>query len=253
MTQNPMTLGGRYVMITGASSGIGRETAILLSTLEARVVLVGRRQEQLQETLSQLHGTGHLVQPFDLSATDKIVGWMKEVAAQTGPLSGVVHAAGKQLTVPVRVLSPTALDDLLRTNLQSALMLTRGFCQRGCKAPEGSIVFVSSVMGMVGKPALAAYSASKAALVGMVRSLALELATERVRVNCVAPGFVQTEMLQTVRETLSAEDYGALERSHPLGFGTPRDVAWAVAFLLAETSRWITGTTLVVDGGYTAQ
>ena len=113
-------------------------------------------------------------------------------------------------------------------------------------------MLVSSAMGLVGRPGIPAYSASKGALVALARSAALELAKDQIRVNCVAPGFVRTEMLEQLREWLSSEQLAALEAQHPLGLGAPRDVAYAIAFLLADTSHWITGTTLVVDGGYTA-
>ena len=114
------------------------------------------------------------------------------------------------------------------------------------------MVFVSSIAGLVGKPAISLYSASKAALSGLSKSLALELAPDRIRVNCVAPAFVETAMLNQLREMLLPEQFQALELAHPLGFGAPRDVAHAAAFLLADTGRWITGTTLVVDGGHSA-
>lgn len=249
----PLDLTDRCVLVTGASSGIGRETAILLSQLNARLVLLGRSEDRLRQTLDSMQGSGHLISAFDLSAADGIPGRMKSLAERTGPFDALVHAAGKQLTVPVRLLSPGALNELLDTNLRSALMLTRGFCQKGCRKPGGSIVYVSSVMGLLGKAGLSVYGATKAALIGMTKSLAVELAPERIRVNCVAPAFVQTEMLAQVREMLSDEMFAALEAAHPLGFGTPRDVANAIAFLVADTGRWITGSTLVVDGGYSAQ
>jgi NAD(P)-dependent dehydrogenase (short-subunit alcohol dehydrogenase family) len=247
-----MDLTDASVLVTGASSGIGRETAILLSRLNARVVLVGRNEARLQETLHSLDGAGHVISAFDLSATNEIAGWMKTLVSETGPLKALVHAAGKQLTMPMRMLSGPAFDDLIRTNLTSAAMLTRGFCQKSCRTANASVVYVSSVMGLVGKPGIAAYSASKAALIGMTRSLAVELAPE-VRVNCVAPAFVESEMLDQVRAALPPEQFEAMERAHPLGFGKPRDVANAIAFLISDTGRWITGTTLTVDGGYSAQ
>jgi NAD(P)-dependent dehydrogenase (short-subunit alcohol dehydrogenase family) len=114
-------------------------------------------------------------------------------------------------------------------------------------------VLISSIMGQVSRPALAAYSASKAALGGLARSLALEMARDRVRVNCIAPAFVETEMLAQLRERLPAASFEELEKAHPLGFGQPEDVAYAAAFLLSPASRWITGTVLVADGGYSIQ
>jgi NAD(P)-dependent dehydrogenase (short-subunit alcohol dehydrogenase family) len=150
-------------------------------------------------------------------------------------------------------VAPAAVNELLRTNLLSAIMLMRGFSQKDCHAAESSVVFLSSIVGFTGRPSASVYGASKAALVGLAKSLAVELAGHRIRVNCVAPAFVETEMFAQFRETLPPEQLEALERAHPLGFGTARDVANAVAFLIANTGRWITGSTLVVDGGYSAQ
>ena len=253
MASNPLDLAGSTVLVTGASSGIGRETAILLSTLGARVILAGRNQAKLDEAMSSLEGGGHKVASFDLAALQEIPRWIAAMAADSGPLSGIVHAAGKQLTAPIRFLSPQQMDDLMKINVHSAAMLVKGFCQKGCRTAHGSIVFISSVMGLVGKPGIAIYCATKAALSGLTRSLALELAPDGIRVNCVAPGFVQTEMLDSLWESLPADQFAAIERAHPLGFGMPRDVANAVAFLLADTGRWITGSTLLLDGGYSAQ
>lgn len=250
---NPMDLSGRTILVTGASSGIGRETAVLLSELNARVVLTARNEERLTATLSSLRNDGHIAEPFDLSRTEEIPEWVQGVVAQTGPLDAIVHAAGKQATIPISIVTEQSVEDLVRTNLYSAMMLARGFSQKNCYVRGGSLVFLSSVMAFAAKPAISVYAATKSALLGMAKSLALELAPQGIRVNCVAPGFVETEMLEDVRSLLTDEQMEQLRSSHPLGFGTPRDVANAIAFLLAETGRWITGSTLVLDGGYSAQ
>lgn len=253
ITENPLDLSGRRVLVTGASAGIGRDVAVFLSSLNARLVLVGRNEDRLRQTLAIMRPDDHRVEPFDLTATEQIPDWLRRVTTDAGPLHGLVHAAGKQLTAPIRLLSVRSIDDIMKTNLHSAMMLARGFCASNCHAPHSSIVFLSSVMAIVGKPTISVYCASKAALIGFTKSLALELAADSIRVNCVAPAFVQTEMLDRLRQSLSPDQFTALEKAHPLGFGTPRDVSNAVAFLLADTSRWVTGSTLVVDGGYSIQ
>lgn len=253
IVSHPMDLSGRCVLVTGASSGIGRETALLLSQLNARVILVGRSRERLEAACQQLQGAGHRVEPFDLSALQEVPAWLKRLTAETGPLAGLVHSAGVQNVLPLRVLTAERIEALFRINVSAAVMLAKGFCHKGCGQPGGSIVFVSSIAALAGRPGATAYSASKAALVALARSAALELAKDRIRVNCVAPGLVQTKMLEQLREWLPPENFTALEAQHPLGLGNPRDVAYAIAFLLADASRWITGTTLVVDGGFTAQ
>jgi len=249
---NPMDLTGRRVMVTGASSGIGRATAIYLSKLGAHLVLVARRREKLEETLALLQGEGHHVAECDLQELSTIPQWMKSLAADTGPLSGVVHCAGIVSVVPLRMLTPSKIDDILHVNLNAALMLAKGFRQRGVVAEQGSLVFVSSVAGFVGQRGLASYCASKGALIATTRSLSLELVEDQIRVNTVAPGLVETDMIDRCKNEQPADNLGHIRASHPLGAGRPEDVAQAIAFLIADTSRWITGTTLVVDGGYLA-
>jgi NAD(P)-dependent dehydrogenase (short-subunit alcohol dehydrogenase family) len=250
---NPLDLTGRVMVVTGASAGIGLATAILLSQLGARLVLAARNGERLAAALAQLEGAGHRVEQFDLAVPDEVPAWLKRVSAATGAISGVVHCAGAQVIRPLRVLTGGEIDGLLKLNVNAALMLAKGFRQKGVHAATGSLVLVSSVMGLVGAPGRAAYCASKSALHSMTKALALELAPEGLRVNCVAPGFVRTHMLEQAEATLGAEQLRRVEEMHPLGFGEARDVGSAIAFLLSDMSRWMTGATLVIDGGYTAQ
>jgi 3-oxoacyl-[acyl-carrier protein] reductase len=250
---NPMDMTGRTVLVTGASSGIGRETAILLSQMGARLVLVARSADQLAATQAQLDGTGHYVEPFDLANVGQIPGELMDLARRCGPLGALVHSAGVQKTVPLKVLEEEHLAEVMKVNLNAAVALAKGFRQKKVAAPGGSIVFVSSVAGLVGVSGASAYSASKGALIALTKSLAAELSREGIRVNCVAPGYVRTEMMQQFLRTVPAEQLQAIESMHLLGLGHPRDVANAIAFLLADTARWITGTVLVVDGGYTAR
>jgi NAD(P)-dependent dehydrogenase (short-subunit alcohol dehydrogenase family) len=249
---NPLDLTGQTILVTGASSGIGRDTACLISQLGGRVVLVARNEERLAETLRLLEGDGHRVEPFDLSSTDDIPRWLKSISTSSGPLHGLVHSAGIIRLRPLRALTSQTVDDLMSVNVKAAISLAKGFCQKKVRTPSGSIVFLSSVTGLTGQAGLAAYAASKGAIVALTRALAVELAGERIRVNCVAPGLVTTEMGQGQLGLLTPEQGAALEALHLLGFGSARDVSYAIAFLLAETARWITGTVLVVDGGYTA-
>jgi NAD(P)-dependent dehydrogenase (short-subunit alcohol dehydrogenase family) len=139
-------------------------------------------------------------------------------------------------------------------NTEAALVLTQAFNSRKIYSGDnGSVVFISSVMARVGSPAASAYSMTKSALEGMARSLALELAPRRIRVNCVAPGFVRTPLFERVEQQRDSDYRARVEALHPLGLGQPEDIAHAAAFLLSDAARWITGTVLVADGGYTAQ
>ncbi len=238
--------------MTGASSGIGQATAELLAELGAKLVLAARRKQRLEEIAAGLAGTGHRIEPFDVSQIDTIPAWVKQICSQTGPLAGVVHAAGKLSPMPIKLASPHALAEMFDVNVQSAVQLARGLVQRDCAAAGASLVYLSSVMGVTGKASMSLYAATKAALIGLTKSLAVELAP-RIRVNSIAPGMVRTEMFSELEAMMSTEQFEALEKDHPLGFGQPRDVAHAAAFLIAETGRWITGSVLMVDGGYTAR
>jgi NAD(P)-dependent dehydrogenase (short-subunit alcohol dehydrogenase family) len=248
---NPMALEGKRVLVTGASSGIGRETAVVLAELGASVALSGRNEDRLNATLSGLRGEGHTVEVFDLNDVDGIPKWIKTIG-ERGALSGVAHLAGVHQIRPVKAASAADTDSILRANVTSALMIARGFRQKGVCAERGSLVFASSSAGLVGNPGVAGYSASKGALIALTKSLAMELAKEQIRVNCVAPGWVETEMTAKIRAALPEEQYEAILAEYPLGIGQPRDVANGIAFLLSEASRWMTGSTLVMDGGYTA-
>lgn len=250
---NPMDLGGRAFLITGASSGIGRETAILLSRLGARLALAGRNDTRLAETHASLEGEGHEIVSFDLSRGDEIPAWIKGVASTMGPLAGLVHAAGIQKLLPLKMVESRDVESVLHINVASAVMLAKGFRQKGVHSEHSSIVFLSSIRALVGETGLSLYSASKGAIVALTRSLALELARENIRVNNVAPAYVQTPMLDAAKTQLGQEQFANLVEAHPLGIGRPLDVAYAIAYLLGDTGAWVTGTTLVVDGGYTAR
>jgi NAD(P)-dependent dehydrogenase (short-subunit alcohol dehydrogenase family) len=153
--------------------------------------------------------------------------------------------------MPIGNTSIADMEALMRVNYGAAFALARAFRRRTMHTDNAAIVFLASVMATVGTPAVSAYAASKGALVALARSLAVELSPS-IRVNCVAPGVVETPMLEELRARLTTKQFEELDRMHLLGIGHPIDVANAVAFLLGDTGRWITGTTLVVDGGYTA-
>lgn len=249
---NPFRLDGLRILVTGASSGLGKATAIWLSEQGARIILVARNEERLRAVESQLTGDGHVIQAIDLTVTKDLSGWMRELAEQHGRLSGLVHAAGIQSPMPLRVLSEEKWGEVMLLNTTSAFLLAKAFRQKSVVANPASIVFLSSVMSLAGQPALAAYSASKGAVNGMTRSLALELIAEGIRVNAVAPGAVNTEMTEKLAATVGEEKMRAIERLHPLGLGQPTDVAYAINYLLSPASRWVTGSVMVVDGGYLA-
>lgn len=249
---NPMNLEGRTILVTGATSGIGRATAVYLSRLGARVIASGRNQERLDAVLAELEGNGHLGRIFDLADLDAIAPWLKALCAEVGPLNGIAHCAGVQATRPIQAVKPDFVMDVLTQNLGAALMLAQGFRLKACHGDPASLVYVSSSAALKTAPGNVVYAASKGGIVSAVRGLGVELVRDGVRVNAVAPAMVDTPMSDQFRAILSEENFQRVVDMHPLGLGRPDDVAAAIAFLLADTSRWITGSILTVDGGFLA-
>lgn len=251
---NPLSMTGRTVLIAGASAGLGRATAVALSRLGARVALVARREEVLREVQGSLAGGGHGVYPYDLMDTAGIPALLDTIARDMGPLWGLVHCAAIQLTKSIRFLKTNEFASVMTLGVESALALVEALQRDGVRHAEGgSVVLLSSVSGSTGQPGFAVYCASKGAVESITRSLARELASRRIRVNSVAPAQVLTESLDALKQSLTDKQFDEFRARHPLGFGEPEDVAHAVAFLLSDSSRWITGTNLVIDGGYLAQ
>lgn len=241
---NPFTLAGKRVLVTGASSGIGRCIAVEFSRLGASIVLTARREEELAATLASLAGEGHVMVPADI--TD---GAQRErIVEQSGALDAVVHCAGTSLLSPLRLANEKHFRDLYSLNYEAPMLLTQRLLYRKSVQNGGSILFLASIAAHIGVPGVGAYSGTKAALLATLRCLALEVVKQKIRVNALSPALVQTALLEKTGQHVSLEEK---ERDYPLGFGRPEDVAWAAAYFISDASRWVTGTTLVMDGGLT--
>jgi NAD(P)-dependent dehydrogenase (short-subunit alcohol dehydrogenase family) len=246
-------LGGYHILVTGASSGLGQQAAIQLSKVGARVTLIGRSEERLAVTLASMAGEGHSSTSVDMSDAEVAADAVQAVAKQRGTLQGVFHSAGTALISPARVTKNRHLDDVFGAGVRGAFGVARAAAKKGVVEDGGSLVFMSSVSALRGRQGMSAYSAAKAAVDGMVRVLATELADRRIRVNSIIAGAVATAMHDDFVTTASEELVRNYEQLHLLGFGRPEDIGSAATFLLSDASRWITGTNMVVDGGYTAK
>ncbi|WP_431261313.1 SDR family NAD(P)-dependent oxidoreductase [Roseateles chitinivorans] len=249
MFKNDLLAGQRF-LITGASSGLGRAAAELIAACGGQVLGAGRNAERLQAAIASWSGTGHVACVQELGNADATADWAKDLAQQHGPLNGIFHAAGTELLRPIRMSKQAQFDEAFGSAFFAAAGLARAAGQKGVMVDGGALVFMSSVAGSAGKVGMAAYSASRAAVEGMVRSLACEFAPRGIRVNAIAAGAVQTPMHDRITQGAAQEVVDAYASSHLLGFGEPGDIASAVVYLLGPAGRWITGTTMAVDGGY---
>lgn len=244
MTINPFSLAGKRVLVTGASSGIGRQIAISFSHMGAELVITGRDRARLDETLAAMAPGGHQIIPADIVDNDQ----RTALADGAGSLNGLVHCAGTSVLAPIRLASQKHLRDLYILNYESPMLLTQRLLYRKAIQNAGSILFVASIAAHIGVPGVGAYSGTKAALLATVRCMAMELVKQKIRVNCLSPSLVQSPLLDLMSKNVSLEEKS---RDHPLGLGTPEDVANAAIYFVSDASRWVTGTTLVMDGGLT--
>lgn len=246
----------KHVLVTGATSGIGRQVAILASRYGVKVTLVGRRKEKLQETLSMMSGERHNSILFDLSNTDAIESVIKGAIEKNGLFDGYVQCAGINKDIPINSVKYEKIHEIMVTNFYSFYELVRVISRKGRFNPGLSIVGISSTAAECGVASQTAYSASKAAMNGAMRAMAKELAPKGIRVNTVLPGPTNTEMYQdylSLRTEVKQTDAIKISSARNyLGMNEPGDVANAVMFLLSPASRMITGIELPVDGGYTS-
>lgn len=242
----PFSLSGKRILVTGASSGIGQQIAVSCAQMGASIIGVGRDEGRLHET-QLLLGERHCMVRADLTESagrDAVVSTLDNAA-----LHGVVHAAGISRLSPVRMFTEKHLREVQAINVEAPLLLTQALLKRNLVQDGGSLLFISSIAAHIGVPGVGAYSGTKAALLAIVRCLAMEVAKRRIRANCLSPALVRTPLLDATAKMVASLDQE--ESNYPLGFGAPDDVANAAVFFLSDASRWVTGTTLVMDGGLT--
>lgn len=240
---NPFSLAGKTILVTGASSGIGRGIAIACAGMGAQVVLTARNTTRLQETLSALEGEGHCIIPADL--TD--VAQRTKLVEQLPMLQGVVHCAGVGSRVPCKMLTQDDLDYVMKPNAEAPMLLQAELLSEKRIDKQASIIFVASAAATMPSAGNAAYSASKAAIIAYAKCLAQELALRQIRVNSISPTMVWTD-LALVGAT--AEQLEQAQLQYPLKrYGKPEDIAHLAVYMLSDASEWMTGSDVQITGG----
>ena len=244
-------MNARRILIIGASSVLGGAAAQVLSSEAVKLVLTYHRDSK-KRSLKTSFTQAQLIQ-FDVTKADEVDVLVKTIATDGHALDGIVYAAGSGLLWPASRTSDEKLAELMEITFHGAYRVLRACWPSLQQGRQPAIVLISSIMGSVGSPGMSGYSAAKAAIAGLTRSLAIEWAPRGIRVNAVAPGIVPSPLVDNMFKSLAPTEIDIIRRRHPLGFGEPNDVGYAISFLLSPKAKWITGTVLPVDGGYTAQ
>jgi NAD(P)-dependent dehydrogenase (short-subunit alcohol dehydrogenase family) len=244
---NPFSLAEKTILVTGASSGIGRAIAIECSKMGATIILTARNEERLNETLSQMEANGHSIIVADLKNEDE----RKRLIEQSPNLHGLVNCAGIIKTLPFQFVNAEVLKNVMDVNFTAPVLMTAELVKRKNITKNGSIVFISSLSGIsVVATGNSIYAASKGAINGIMRNMALDLAPKGIRVNCVNPAMVDTNIYG--EGIITTEQLEEDKKNYPLKrYGKPEEIAYAVIYLLSDASSWVTGSSLIIDGGVT--
>lgn len=242
---NAFSLHNKTILVTGASSGIGREIAIRCSQFGAKLIITGRSKQRLDETFKSLTGEGHELYICDLLNEDSV----NELVKKCERLNGVVHSAAVVKLFPIGFLNEDKINETFRTNFYSVIHFTSKLLRFKKINNEASLVFISSIAGQHPHRGSSMYASSKAAVEAFSKTIALEYSVQKIRSNCISPGMVKTPVYQASQDFLTKEALDAHVARYPLGAGEPHDVAHAAIFLLSPASKWITGINLIMDGG----
>lgn len=237
-------LTGKHILVTGASSGMGRVFCQMIAKEGATVSLLARNEERLKETLGKMEGQEHTYYVCDLTDEEQI----KEMVSSLKPIDGAVFCAGINNYVPLKFVKQEKLERIFQTNFFSQVILSQMLAKKKLINKGASLVYISSLSSLLGVPGTLVYASSKAALNSAVRVMAAELAPMGVRANAICPGIVKTEMLSGTN--IDEETFVKQAADYPLGLGTPEDVGYAVLYHLSDGSKWLTGNCMILDGGY---
>ena len=252
---NPFSLEGKVIVISGAASGIARQCAISCSRMGGRLILLDLNAEGLQETLGMVERPEeHFWASINLLDYDKVSEIIKEAVAKVGRINGLLNCAGISTTNLFKLTKPEELDKFFQVNVYTGYFLAQECTKMGNFSKEGgSIVFFSSVAGSFGEVGKSTYGMTKASLLNLAKHLACELSRKKIRVNSISPGAIETPINMNLPHMKNPEKRAALEAQHLLGLGETTDIANACVYLLSDASRWVTGTNLFVDGGFSVR
>lgn len=241
---NPFSLVGKTILVTGASSGIGQAIAISVSKMGASVIINGRNMAKLENTLSQMSGDNNSIVAADITKSVDI----ETLVSAVPQLDGIVHCAGIGHRMPAKMVTENDIDIVMKANFNGAVLLQAALLSKKKVKKDSSIVFIASKAAEYPSPGNAIYSASKGALISYARCLALELAPRAIRVNCICPAMVWTDLIMQNEVTL--EQLQESEKKYPLKrYGKPEDVANLAIYLLSDASSWMTNSSIDLTGG----
>lgn len=241
----------KHVIVTGASKGIGLETALSFQRAGYSVVATARNESSLKAAFKGLENV-HIM-PWDMSDIDSISDYSKKVFEITGPITGLVHCAGMKSIVPIHMLKKKKIEEVFDLNCFSSMVLVSNFAKKGRTEEGASFVLISSISAREGVVGATIYSASKAAIEGFTVSSAPELCDKNIRINCIAPGTIETPMTDEYFAQLTDQQTEDYIKAYPLGLGKPDDIANFAKYLVSDDGKWITGQIFTIDGGHFAR
>ncbi len=245
---NPFGLKNEIALITGGGTGLGREIARCLATIGARVVIIGRRKDPLEMTCQEISDDAAWF-THDVTDFDSAPALIERIVSEIGAPTILINNAGVHLKKPATEITNSEFQKLLDTHLLGAMALTRAVAPTMIERNHGSILFISSMAAVFGIPYVAAYSAAKSAILGLVRALAVEFSPHNVRVNAIVPGWIESEMMLRAIGDDPERKARILSRT-PMGrFGDADDIGWAASYLCSPAAKFVTGQQLVIDGG----
>ena len=242
----------KLILVTGASSGLGRKLCIELDKIGTNLVLTGKNKEELKKTFNLLEGKKNTYIPYDLNKIDNIKTFLSKVFSNNRRFDGFVHCAGVHSLTPINFIKSEYINETFNVNVFAPILIIKELSKKQNFNINASIIFVSSIMSSMGASSLSIYSSSKAAQIGLVKSLAVELSKKKIRVNAVSASLLNSKILDKLKKKLLPDSWTEIEKKHLLGFGKYEDIIPTIIHLLSSESNWTTGSNLIVDGGYSS-